>query len=67
MFIAFEYFNFNWYRTLTYVKRFWILFIVLALYKFLIIIIIVFSATKWAYTDFQRLITVKPTRRGERW
>ena len=46
MFIAFEYFNFNWYRTLTYVKRFWILVIVLALYKFLIIIIIVFSATE---------------------
>ena len=41
MFIAFEYCNFNYYRTLTYVKRFWILFVVLALYKFLIIIIII--------------------------
>ena len=41
MFIAFEYCNFDYYRTLTYVKRFWILFVVLALYKFLIIIIII--------------------------
>ena len=44
MFMAFEYFNFNKYRTLIYVKRFWILFIVLALYKFLIIIIIIITA-----------------------
>ena len=41
MFIALEYFNFNKYRTFTYVKPFWILFIVLAPYKFLIIIIII--------------------------
>ena len=41
MFIALEYFNFNKYRTLTYVKPFWILFIVLAPYKFLIIITII--------------------------
>ena len=41
MFIALEYFNFNKYRTLTYVKPLWILFIVLAPYKFLIIIIII--------------------------
>ena len=42
MFIALEYFIiFNLCKTLTYVKRFWILFIVLVLYKFLIVIIII--------------------------
>ena len=62
MFIAFEYFNFNQYRTLTYVKRFSILFIVLALYKFLIIIIIIFYRGHPRFRNFYSTIPVDIVR-----